>query len=295
MVMKTYNDIYIDARKALKAAAGEGTPEEINAAVSTEARLLLAFAAEKTVSEFVRDMRLYTTPDYEKKAMALIDRRVAGEPAAYITGGWEFYGLPMIVTPDVLIPRVDTEVVAESAMGLIKDMENPRVLDLCTGSGCIGISIAKNVENARLVMADKSAAALKVARQNTIINKVSARCMCVEADALAAPGPMMSRFDLIISNPPYIPAGDIAGLDASVREFEPMMALDGGDDGLIFYRSICENWKKALNPGGWLVFECGIGQSDDIRAIGETAGLEWVASVKDTIDVERAVIFKNNI
>ena len=74
-----------------------------------------------------------------------------------------------------------------------------------------------------------------------------------------------------------------------------MMALDGGDDGLIFYRSICENWKNALNPGGWLVFECGIGQSDDIRAIGEAAGLDWVASVKDTIDVERAVIFKNNI
>ena len=295
MVMRTYNDIYIDAKKRLKAAAGEGTPEEINAAASTEARLLMAFAAEKTVSEFVRDIRLYTTPDYEKKAMALIERRVAGEPAAYITGGWEFFGLPMIVTPDVLIPRVDTEVVAQAAIDLVKDMENPRVLDLCTGSGCIGIAVAREVGNARLVLADKSAAALKVARQNTMINKVSSRAICMEADALGQPGPMMSRFDLIVSNPPYIPDGDIPGLDTSVREFEPMMALSGGDDGLIFYRSICENWKKALNPGGWLVFECGIGQCDDIRAIGEAAGLEWIGSVKDTIDVERALIFKNNI
>lgn len=293
--MRTYNDIYIDAKKKLKAAAGEGTPEEINAAVSTEARLLLAFAAEKTVSEFVRDIRLYTTADYEKKAMALIERRVTGEPAAYITGGWEFFGLPMIVSPDVLIPRVDTEVVAQAAIDCIKAMEAPRALDLCTGSGCIGIAVAKNVPAARLILADKSQAALKTARQNTLINKVSSRAICVEADALAEPSPMMARFDLIVSNPPYIPAGDIAGLDVSVRDYEPMMALDGGDDGLIFYRSICEKWRKALNPGGWLVFECGIGQSDDIRAIGEAAGLEWVANVKDTIDVERVVIFKNNI
>lgn len=291
--MKTYNDIYIDAKKMLKAAAGEGNPEELNAAASTEARLLLAFAAEKTIDEFVRDIRLYAAPDYEKKAMALIQRRVAGEPAAYITGGWEFFGLPMIVTPDVLIPRVDTEVIAEAAIGLIKGMEKPRVLDLCTGSGCIGIAVARNVPDARLVLADKSAAALKVARQNTLINKVSPRSMCLEADALSAPGPMMTGFDLIVSNPPYIPAGDIPGLDASVREFEPVLALDGGGDGLIFYRSICENWKKALAPGGWLVFECGIGQSGDVRAIGETAGLEWVDSVRDTIGVERAIIFRN--
>ena len=291
MVMKTYNDIYIEAKKALKAAAGDGTPEEINAAASAEARLLLAFAAEKTTSEFTRDIRLYTTAEYENKAMALIRRRVGGEPAAYITGGWEFFGLPMIVTPDVLIPRVDTEVVAEAAISLIRNMEKPRVLDLCAGSGCIGIAVAKNVPNARLVLADKSAAALKVARQNTLINKVSPRSMCVEADALSEPGPMLSGFDLIVSNPPYIPAGDIPGLDASVREFEPMMALDGGDDGLVFYRAICEKWKNALAPGGWLVFECGIGQSEAVRAIGEAVGLHWVDSVKDTIGVERAIIF----
>lgn len=289
--MKTYNDIYIEAKKALKAAAGDGTPEEINAAAYAEARLLLAFAAEKTTSEFTRDIRLYTTAEYENKAMALIHRRVGGEPAAYITGGWEFFGLPMIVTPDVLIPRVDTEVVAETAIGLIRDVEKPRVLDLCTGSGCIGIAIAKNVPSARLVLADKSAAALKVARQNTLINKVSPRSMCVEADALSGPGPMLSGFDLIVSNPPYIPAGDIPGLDASVREFEPMMALDGGDDGLVFYRAICEKWKNALAPGGRLVFECGIGQSEAVRAIGEAVGLRWVDSVKDTIGVERAIIF----
>ena len=290
--MKTYNDIYIEAKKLLKAAAGEGTPEEINAAASAEARLLLAFAGEKTPSEFARDMRLYTTPEYEKKAMALVERRTAGEPAAYITGGWEFYGLPMIVTPDVLIPRVDTEVVAQAAIDLAKTMEKPRVLDLCAGSGCIGIAVAKNVPDARLVLADKSAAALRVARQNLLINKLSSRGICVQADALVAPGHMLSGFGLIVSNPPYIPSGDIPGLDASVREYEPMLALDGGGDGLAFYRSICQNWQSALESGGWLVFECGIGQSGDVRAIGEAAGLRWINSVTDTIGVERAVVFR---
>ena len=290
--MKTYNDIYIEAKKILKAAAGEGTPEELNATASTEARLLMAFAAEKTVSEFVRDIRLYTTADYEARAMELIKRRADGEPAAYITGGWEFFGLPMIITPDVLIPRIDTEVIAQAAIDLVGAVEKPRVLDLCTGSGCIGTAIAANVPNARLVLADKSAAALKVARQNTLINKVSSRSICLEADALAGPGPMLSGFDLLVSNPPYIPAGDIPGLDASVREFEPMMALDGGDDGLIFYRAICEKWQPAIKTGGWLVFECGIGQSDDIRSIGEAAGLEWVESIKDTLDIERAIVFR---
>ncbi len=292
MVMRTYNDIYIDAKKLLKAAAGEGTPEELNAAASAEARLLLAFAAEKTTSEFIRDIRLYAAPDYEKKAMALIERRAAGEPAAYITGGWEFYGLPMRVTPDVLIPRVDTEVVAEAAINAVKDMEKCRVLDLCTGSGCIGIAVAKNVENARVTLADISTAALKIARQNTLINKVSSRAVCIEADALAEPGPMLSGFDLIVSNPPYIPAGDIPGLDKSVRAFEPMGALDGGGDGLDFYRAIGEKWQRALNPGGRLVFECGIGQSGDVRAIGEAAGLKWLETVKDTIEVDRAVVFE---
>lgn len=293
--MKTYNDIFIEAKKAIKAAYGEGTPEELNAAASAEARMLLAFAADKTVDELVRDIRLYTTPDYEARVNALVQRRTDGEPAAYITGSWEFYGLPITVTPDVLIPRVDTEAVAEAAINIAKDMEKARILDLCTGSGCIGIALAGNLPNARLVLADKSAAALKVAKQNCLINKVASRAVCVEADALQAPSPMLSGFDMIISNPPYIPAGDIPELDVSVRGFEPLMALDGGGDGLMFYRAICENWKKALKPGGWLVFECGIDQSHDLRAIGEAAGLEWVAAVRDTLGIERAVIFKNNI
>ena len=292
--MRTYNDIYLEARKTLKAAeTADLSPEELNAMVSAEARLLLAFAAEKTTGEFLRDIRLYASPDYEKKAAELIRRRAAGEPAAYITGGWEFYGLPMIVNPSVLIPRVDTEVVVDKAVELLAQREHARVLDLCTGSGCIGIAVGVHTPQARLVLADKSAEALKVARQNTVINKVSARSLCVEADALTDPPPLLSGFDLIVSNPPYIPAGDLAGLDASVREHEPAMALDGGADGLDFYRAICEKWKKTLTPEGWLVFECGIGQSGDVAAIGEGCGLTWIENVKDTIGVEHAVVFQN--
>lgn len=291
--MKTYNDIYIDAKKLLKAAMPGQDASEANAVAAIEARLLLAFAAEKTVSEFVRDMRLYPAADFEERAMALIRRRAAGEPAAYITGGWEFMGLPMIVNPDVLIPRIDTETVAEAALRAVEKLERPRVLDLCTGSGCIGIALAAKLVAARVVLADKSGAALKTARQNTLLNRVSSRCICMEADAFKAPGAMFADFDLIVSNPPYIPAEDILGLDVSVKDFEPHLALDGGEDGLDFYRAICENWKSALKPGGWLVFECGIGQSEAVRTIGECAGFEWQESVKDTLDIERALIFRN--
>ena len=289
---RTYNDIYIDARKRLKAAFGEGNAEEINASDSAEARLLLAFAAGKTVDEFIRDMRLYASPEYVTKAEEMISRRERGEPAAYISGGWEFYGLPMIVSPDVLIPRVDTEVVAERAIELIKSLDGPRVLDLCTGSGCIGIAIAKSVPEARVVLADISAPALKIARQNTVINKVSARCMCIQADALKPPEAMLAGFDLIVCNPPYIPKRDIAALDASVRDFEPRSALDGGDDGLDFYRAVCEKWRAALNDGGYLVFECGLGQCGDIMRLGAAQGLSWLGSARDTIGVERAAIFQ---
>lgn len=294
--MRTYNDIYLEARKTLKAAeTAQLAPEELNAMVSTEARLLLAFAAGKTVSEFLRDVRLYASSEYEKKAEELIRRRAAGEPAAYITGGWEFYGLPMIVNPSVLIPRVDTEVIVDKVVELLAQREQARVLDLCTGSGCIGIAVGVHTPQARLVLADKSPEALKVARQNTVINKVSARSLCAEADALSDPPPLLSGFDVIVSNPPYIPAGDIPGLDASVRAFEPMMALDGGTDGLDFYRAICEKWRRTLNPDGWLVFECGIGQSAEVAAIGERCGLCWIENVKDTIGVERAVVFQNKV
>lgn len=285
--MKTYNDIYLDARKLLKAAGVE--------AYSLEARLLLSYAAGKNATEFQRDMRLFASPEYEAEAARLLKRRTAGEPVAYITGEWEFLGLPMIVTPATLIPRVDTELIAETAIEFLRSAEAPRVLDLCTGTGCIGIAIAKNIASARVVLADVSQEALKIARKNAALNGVSSRAMAVEADALAEPAPILRDFSLLVCNPPYIPSGDIAGLDVSVRSYEPLSALDGGEDGLSFYRSVCEKWQKTLLPGARIVFECGIGQSGGLRELGEASGLRFIEARKDTLGIDRAIIFENCI
>lgn len=291
-MVKTYNDIYIAAKKRLKAAASGESLEEINAAAAVEARLILAFAAEKSTEEFTRDIRLFVGEDYEKRAWELIERRAAGEPAAYIIGGWEFYGLPMTVSPGVLIPRVDTETVAAAAIDIAKGLKAPRVLDLCCGSGCIGIALASHVPDSRVSLADFSDTALKAARHNALINKVSPRCFCLSANALEAPERVFSDFDLLVSNPPYIPSADIAGLDVSVREYEPRLALDGGTDGLDFYRAICEKWQRAVKKGGYFVFECGINQADEVLKIGESFGLEPVEKIEDTINIERAAVLR---
>ena len=221
----------------------------------------------------------------------MIKRRLEGEPLAYLTGRWEFYGLPLVITKDVLIPRIDTEIVAETAIKLVRG-RSVRVLDLCCGSGCIGLAIAANVQESKLVLADNSDAALKVARTNAVLNRLSSRTSCIKSDVLGAPEIFLGAFDMIVSNPPYIKTADIAGLDPSVREYEPIGALDGGESGLDFYESICKNWVRLLNEGGFLVFECGIGQSMDVREIGEKNGLDYIKIVKDTLDIDRVVVFR---
>ncbi|MCF0121165.1 MAG: peptide chain release factor N(5)-glutamine methyltransferase, partial [Oscillospiraceae bacterium] len=164
-----------------------------------------------------------------------------------------------------------------------------RCLDLCTGSGCIGLAIAANTENIRVVLADKSPKALAVARQNTLRNNLSRRMTCVEADVELAPPAILGTFDMIVCNPPYIPTADIAQLDRSVRAYEPMMALDGGDDGLRFYRAVTEKWSALLKPGGHLLFEVGIGQAGDVSALMAQAGFEDINIIADTAGIDRVV------
>ena len=287
-MIKTYNDLYMDARRRLKAALGDEGGE----AASTEARLLLAFAAGKTTADFMRDLRLYVSPAYEQTVEDMLRRREAGEPAAYILGGWEFYGLPFAVSPAVLIPRMDTEVLVDTALELLKETEAPRLLDLCTGSGCIGIALLSKLPAARAVLADLSGEALRLAKKNALLNGVSARAACLQADAAAAPSPLLRDFDLLACNPPYIRSEELGTLDASVRDYEPRLALDGGEDGLDFYRAVCREWPAVLSPGGRLLFECGEAQAADVARIGEANGLRFVKTVKDTIGVERVVVME---
>lgn len=279
---KTYNELYISTRAALKRAGVE--------AYSLEARLLVSHAVGKSKEAFLRDLRLYTSMENEQKINALLQRRLAGEPLAYLIGEWEFYGLPIKVTPDVLIPRMDTEVLVETAVNaLVGRKMDARILDLCSGSGCIGCAISHELPAARLVMVDISDRALEVSKQNLRLNRQN-RTICLKADALAKPPMSIGTFDLIVSNPPYVPSFEILTLDSSVRDYEPLGALDGGEDGLMFYRAIVRNWKGVLRPGGQLMFEVGETQADAVSDLMRGAGFRDIATVEDTAGVRRVVI-----
>ena len=283
--MKTYNDIYLQTRNALREHGIEG--------YSLEARLLVATAAGKTAQELLRDLSLYTTPEMAAKVADLTERRIAGEPVAYLTGAWEFYGLPMVITTDVLIPRMDTELLVDAAKELLNGHKmDARVLDLCCGSGCIACAIGHELPATRLVAVDISANALEVCRKNIAANRLSSRAICMQADATASPPLSMGQFDMIVSNPPYIRSADMRKLDPSVRDFEPSWALDGGKDGLKFYKAIIKYWKALLRPGGYLLFEVGEGQAESVKEMMLTGGFRAVSSKFDTIGVERVVIGK---
>jgi len=280
-VATTYNNLYLDTRKRLKAAGVE--------MAQLEARELVCFAADKTREQFFRDLPLYASDEVERRVEELTRRRLAGEPVAYIIGEWEFYGLPLDISRDVLIPRPDTEVLAEQAIGYVKTLGDCRVLDLCAGSGCVGLAVAANVPACRVVLGELSEGALRVCKQNVRRNSLNARVTCVSVNALEPPASALWDFDIIACNPPYIPTGDIPGLDVSVRDYEPHMALDGGEDGLDFYRFIAAKWKSALRLGGTLIFEVGIGQAPQVEEILAKNGFEDIKTTADTQGIWRVV------
>ena len=160
-----------------------------------------------------------------------------------------------------------------------------RVLELCAGSGCIGLAVASQAPQARVVLGEYSDAALKICRQNIRRNGLTGRVVPMQADAREKPERALGEFQCIVSNPPYIPRADLETLDASVKDYEPHLALDGGEDGLDFYRAISEKWKAALAPGGRLYFEVGIGQADAVLRIMRAQGFGDIQVVKDHNDI----------
>lgn len=277
----TYNNLYMDIRQELHHAGIQ--------AATLEARELVCFAAGKTREQFVRDGRLYVPQDVEEQARALMRRHLAGEPLAYLIGEWEFYGLPLDISEQVLIPRSDTEVLAGEAIRWMQTQQDARVLDLCAGSGCVGLAVASQVHACRVVLGEKSEAALRICRQNIRRSGLLGRVTPMPADALEPPTRQLGEFDCIVCNPPYIPTQDIETLDVSVRDYEPHMALDGGEDGLEFYRAISENWREALHPGARLYFEVGIGQADSVLRIMRRQGFGELEIVPDTAGIPRVV------
>ncbi len=283
-MVKKYSELYVQARKRLMQTEDQET-------ASLLARHLLCFVSGKSREEIVTDREMYASQDVVDAMEGMVDRILEGEPMAYILGEWSFYGLNLYVDQNVLIPRDDTCAVTQLAIkrGLFLD-QDPRILDLCTGSGCIGIAVANRVKDARVTLADVSREALAVARKNIIRHKLSARVSCVQADALKKPDSFLGKFDMIVSNPPYITGAEMLELDRSVKDYEPHLALYGGEDGLDFYRSIAENYKECLKPGGYLALEFGMGQGDAVCDILQKNGFTILDRVQDFNDRERAVL-----
>lgn len=283
-MVKKYSQLYLDARRSFMDIEDQQT-------ASLLARNLLCYVSGKSQEAIIADREKYACEAVCEAMEAAVQRILAGEPLAYVLGEWEFYGMSLYVDSNVLIPRDDTCAVAALAIkkGLFLDQE-PRILDLCTGSGCIGLAIANRVKDAKVTLADISKEALAVAKKNVARQKLSGRVSCVQADALTAPSAFLGKFDMIVSNPPYITTKEMEELPASVKDYEPHLALHGGTDGLDFYRAIVKNYTRALKPGGCLCFEFGMGQGDDVCRILEQNGYTILERTKDYNDRERAVL-----
>lgn len=283
-MVKQYGQLYIDARRELLKT------EDADMA-GMMARHLLMHVSGKRQEEILANRELYASEEICRNMEKGVKRLLSGEPLAYVLGEWDFYGLTLYVTPDVLIPRDDTcAVVSAAVQKAIFLPQNPRILDLCTGSGCIGLAIASRVKDARVTLADLSPEALAVAKKNMQRHKLSGRVSCVQADALKPVPPFLGKFDMIVSNPPYITGEEMKELEPSVVDFEPHMALYGGEDGLDFYRSIAKNYAEALKPGGYLAFEIGDTQADDVCRILAENGYTILERTRDYNDRERAVL-----
>jgi len=218
---------------------------------------------------------------------AMIERRHLGEPIQYITGEQEFYGLPIRVTDDVLIPRPETEHLVEKVLALAGGFQRPRIIDVGTGSGAIAVALARELPKARITAVDISGAALEVARGNAERNGVARRIEFRESDLLAAVAD--ERFEMVVSNPPYVPVGDRDALAVEVREHEPAIALFGGEGGLALYRRLIPAAFAVLAPRGWLAMEIGYGQSKAIARLMSEAGFERVEFVPDLQGIARVV------
>jgi len=220
----------------------------------------------------------------------LVARRERREPVSYILGTREFYGLDFEVGPDVLIPRPETELVVEEALALLSNDSAPVIVDVGTGSGCIAISLAIAMPSARLIASDVSPEALRVASRNAARHGVLDRLSFVETSFLNG---LQDQIDMVVSNPPYVPARAQPALTPEVRDFEPRIAVFSGEDGLDGVRSVLEGAVAKLKPGGWLVMEFGCGQDDRVtQLILDTPGLDLVKVRHDLQDITRTAVCK---
>ena len=269
----TYSELVADGVKRLADAGFEEA--------RTDVRDLVFYVCGMDFMTLLRDGGMQVPEEQEKRFSEVLARRMNHEPVQYITGEQEFCGLRFFVQPGVLIPRPETELLAEA---VFTDAKGKRVLDMCTGSGCIAVTVAKLGEPGFVAASDFSADALAVAKKNAELS---------EADVTFYQGDLFEHvegmYDIIVSNPPYIKSKVIEDLMPEVREFEPRLALDGTEDGLLFYRRIIADAKAFLNPGGRLMFEIGHDQGDDVAALCEVEGYVSIEVKKDYAGLDRMV------
>ncbi len=255
-----------------------------------DARALLGHALRLSRVQLVAQADRVLEAREVDAASALAARRLKREPVARILGRKEFWSLTLAVTPDVLVPRPETETVVEAALDALgrdgMKLEGLRILDIGTGSGALLLALLSELPKAVGLGTDISAAALAVARENAERNGLNDRCTFVACNIAEG---VEDRFDLIVSNPPYVSRGEIATLAPEVRDFDPRLALDGGNDGLDGYRAIARHARRLLAPGGRLIVELGAGQEQAVRALFTTAGLQVGASRADLAGIPRAL------
>lgn len=251
-----------------------------------EAQILLAHVMGCPKIELVARSDETPEPPQRSRFKELIQRRLDGWPVAYLVGKRDFYLLSFEVSPAVLIPRPDTETLVLEALKRMKSFPSARVLDLGTGSGCIAISLAHQAKQARVTAVDLSPDALEVARRNAVVHGVADRVRFLQGD-LFQPLAEGEQFDLIVSNPPYVTAQEMAELAPEVREHEPRLALEGGSDGLAFYRRILAQAGQFLKPNGWLMLEIGSRQAEPVKALFAAAGWQPPTLYKDPAGNDR--------
>jgi release factor glutamine methyltransferase len=262
-----------------------------------DADLLLASVLEKNLTYLIAHNDDFINDQSENKYRQLVKRRAAGEPLQYIIGKQEFYGLEFEVNPSVLIPRPETELLVEAALEILRECKSPTLCDVGTGSGCIAISVVKNIEKARAVSLDISPKALQVAERNAEKNGVAEKITFAESDVFSAFANPKSKiqnpkFDLIVSNPPYIPDSDLPTLEREVREHEPHNALFSGSDGLNLIKRLLADAKQFLEKNGFLLFEIGFGQSGKIEALIDQSVWQLIEIRRDLQNIGRVVVLK---
>ncbi|MBR5782817.1 MAG: peptide chain release factor N(5)-glutamine methyltransferase [Clostridia bacterium] len=255
-----------------------------------EAFYLLNAHIPVTRGEILLGVEREVEPEAIDRFMMDVSKRVNGAPLQYLIGKWEFYGLEFITLPGVLIPRGDTETLVDYALPILKEMDKPRILDLCCGSGCIGLTLAKLVPDLDVTLFDVSATAIDATRRNAELHRLTERCHIVQGDVLLEGTNYFpdNMFDMILSNPPYIKSRDMAALSPEVQA-EPALALDGGVDGLTFYRAIASGWQTPLKSGGRLVMEAGYDTTKDVAELLKEYPFKDIATHKDLGQNDRMI------